>query len=171
MQFNHDNMTGARLAAHLVGLVPEWSGSRVQRALAAHDIRRPELDDRAVAELLGWTLVVREVFAATSVADTCAAVNRLLQQGTRTAYLSTHDGRRPHLHFTPEDDDLVGRVRSVTAGGLALFVVEAEGRRLGLCARPGCPRAFVDTSRNGTRRYCSARCGNAVAVARHRDRP
>ncbi|AXT86973.1 hypothetical protein C6I20_15860 [Aeromicrobium sp. A1-2] len=54
--------------------------------------------------------------------------------------------------------------------GLELFSVEAEGQRLGVCGAPGCTTAFIDTSRNGRRAYCTARCGNAVAVRRHRDK-
>ncbi|MDD7833841.1 CGNR zinc finger domain-containing protein [Paenarthrobacter sp. AB444] len=34
--------------------------------------------------------------------------------------------------------------------------------------RQSCEVAFVDTSRNGRRSYCSARCGNYDAVRRHR---
>lgn len=40
--------------------------------------------------------------------------------------------------------------------------------RLGAYAGDGCQQVFVYTSRNGRRRYCSARCGNYDAVARHR---
>ncbi|WP_425086266.1 CGNR zinc finger domain-containing protein, partial [Streptomyces hainanensis] len=36
-------------------------------------------------------------------------------------------------------------------------------------ARRGCGLAYVDTSRNGRRAYCSVRCANNDAVARHRE--
>ncbi|WP_302185461.1 CGNR zinc finger domain-containing protein [Streptomyces sp. AC555_RSS877] len=42
--------------------------------------------------------------------------------------------------------------------------------RLGRCMRFQCSRAYVDTSRNGRRRYVTARCGNTEAVMRHRSR-
>ncbi|WP_218158630.1 CGNR zinc finger domain-containing protein [Streptosporangium canum] len=35
---------------------------------------------------------------------------------------------------------------------------------------PGCDVAYVDTSRNGRRRFCSTRCSNRVYVADHRRR-
>ena len=82
----------------------------------------------------------------------------------------THDGLPPHLHFAFSDDDLLSRVQAFTAGSLAIFTVEAEGLRLGACARAGCDRVFADTSRNGRRAYCSARCGNTDAVHRYRNR-
>ena len=79
-----------------------------------------------------------------------------------------HDGLSPHLHFASDDDPLVSRVKAVTASGLAIFAVGASGQRLGVCARAGCSTVFYDTSRNGTRTYCTARCGNHEAVRRHR---
>ncbi|WP_372487659.1 CGNR zinc finger domain-containing protein [Agromyces atrinae] len=81
-----------------------------------------------------------------------------------------HDGLDPHLHFAPDSDGLASRVRAATAGGLAIFLAETRGARLGTCRRIGCDRAFVDLGRNATRRYYSTRCGNTDAVARHRAR-
>lgn len=83
-------------------------------------------------------------------------------------FLTTHDGMDPHLHFAETSDGLVERVRAVTAGGLAIFMTEAAGGRLGTCARSGCNKVFADTSRAGRRTYCSTRCGNADAVQRYR---
>ncbi|WP_306904210.1 CGNR zinc finger domain-containing protein [Arthrobacter pascens] len=47
-------------------------------------------------------------------------------------------------------------------------VAWSGGERIGSCARTGCLNAFVDNSKAGRQRYCSARCGNTDAVARHR---
>ncbi|MCW3839010.1 CGNR zinc finger domain-containing protein [Micromonospora yasonensis] len=175
MQFNHDNMTGARLAADLANLVvegrPGMSGvgaGEIEAVLCRHEIRRPSLTTRQAEVLRVWGVRLRGVFEARGTDERCAAINALLGDGTAGVFLTTHDGLRPHLHFTPEDDDVVGRVRAVTAGGLAIFAVEAEGRRLGVCARSTCVTVFLDTSRNGRREYCSARCGNHDAVHRHR---
>ena len=62
----------------------------------------------------------------------------------------------------------MSRVKAVTTGGLALFIAWSGGLRIGTCARPACVRAFIDNSKAGRQRYCSARCGNTDAVARHR---
>lgn len=85
-------------------------------------------------------------------------------------YLTTHDDLRPHLHFALDAQDLQSRVKAVTAGGLARFAMEAGGKRLGVCALDPCRTAFVDTSRNGRRASCSARCATTDAVRRHRGR-
>ncbi|WP_198940593.1 CGNR zinc finger domain-containing protein [Micromonospora sp. CB01531] len=168
-------MTGAHLAADLANLVVEGrtggggvGAGELEAVLRTHEIRRPALTTRQAQVLRVWGARLRAVFEASGTEERCTAINALLVEGTAGVFLTTHDGRRPHLHFTPEDDDVVGRVRAVTAGGLAIFAVEAEGRRLGVCARSTCVTVFVDTSRNGRREYCSARCGNHDAVQRHR---
>ncbi|ANZ27305.1 hypothetical protein A4U64_23470 [Rhodococcus sp. WB1] len=172
MQFNHDNMTGALLAADLVNLVERsaWTVPEVQAVFREHVIRWSDVDKSDVPALRRWTTRLRAVFVAPDEEQRCRSINALLLDGVASVYLTTHDNHRPHLHFTPDEDDLVGRVMAVTAGGLAIFTVEAEGGRLGACANAGCVRVFVDTSRNGRRAYCSARCGNADAVRRHRAR-
>ncbi len=170
MQFNHDNMTGTELSVALVNLdgAGTWSRETVLEVLLDSQVRRAELTDRACQELRDWTRSLRQVFEAASSDLRCDAVNHLLTAGAGRPYLTTHDGLRPHLHFAPESDDVVGRVKAVTASSLAIFTVEAEGTRLGVCARTTCDTVFVDTSRNGRRAYCTARCGNFDAVARHR---
>ncbi len=169
MQFNHDNMTGPLLAADLVTLAGRgWSRAAVAELLAVHAIRRRELSEEACERLRLWAAKLRTAFTARSVPERIEAINALLAVGTSHAYLTTHDELRPHLHFAAENDDLVARVQAVTAGGLAIFSVEAEGARLGACERDGCPAVFVDTSRNGRRSYCSTTCGNYEAVRRHR---
>lgn len=170
MQFNHDNMTGTALSVALVNLdgVGDWSRDAALEVLLDHHVRRADLTDGAAHELRTWTRALRRVFEAGSPDQRCDAVNALLAAGAGRPYLTTHDGLRPHLHFAPDGDDVVGRVKAVTAGSLSFFTVEAEGARLGVCARTGCGTVFVDTSRNGRRAYCTARCGNYDAVTRHR---
>src|SRR5207248_467720 len=54
---------------------------------------------------------------------------------------------------------------------LAFFVVAGEQERLRRCEAPDCRRAFVDLSRNRSRRYCDSRtCGNRLHVAAYRAR-
>lgn len=162
-------MTGPLLAVGLVNLgIHGWSVGAAQSVLQDYEIRRFALNSETSELLRDWALRLRSVFDVTTVESRCETINVLLEAGTARAYLTTHDRLRPHLHFASDDDDVVPRVKAVTAGGLALFIVESDGRRLGICARKDCGTAFVDTSRNGKRSYCSARCGNYEAVQRHR---
>ncbi|WP_427135311.1 CGNR zinc finger domain-containing protein [Pseudarthrobacter sp. S9] len=163
-------MTGPLLAADLVNLARggEWTPGAAKQILDGHQIRRTALTSSSSEQLRQWSLRLLTAFEPTSVEARCAAINGLLERGTSRAYLTTHDQLRPHLHFASDEDDVVARVKAVTAGGLAIFAVGSDALRLGVCLRAGCGIAFVDTSRNGLRSYCSARCGNNDAVQRHR---
>jgi predicted RNA-binding Zn ribbon-like protein len=81
-----------------------------------------------------------------------------------------HDGHPPHLHYITGTEDPVARIKATVAGGLAVALCGAGGQRLGRCDRPTCHFVYVDTSRNGRRRFCSLACANRVNVAAHRAR-
>ena len=165
MSFDHDHQVGPRLAAALVN-----AGSRADFAsiLVDHDIRRPALTGADEAKLETWVRRLRPVFVSEGIEDRCSAVNALLSDVAGALFLTTHNDTPPHLHLVPDERDVVTRVQSVTAGGLAFFVAWSGGRRLGSCDRTRCGRAYIDLSKGGRQRYCSARCGNTDAVARHR---
>jgi len=42
--------------------------------------------------------------------------------------------------------------------------------RLGVCTAPHCDRVYVDTSRNGSRRFCSTACQNRGKAAAFHER-
>jgi predicted RNA-binding Zn ribbon-like protein len=172
MQFNHDNMSGVWLAEELVNMqeAGTWDIPALQDLLTRYLFRQPELDIAAVRELLEWVPLLGSVFDAPDEEARCRAVNTLLDQGVRRVFLTTHDGMLPHMHFADTGDSVVERLRAMTAGGLAIFITEAGGARLGGCARKECRQVFADTSRGGRRAYCSARCGNKDAVERYRGR-
>lgn len=165
MHFNHDNRVGPELAVALVNAEPETD---LERLLRDHAIRWPRLDDEAITVLRDWADALRVVFMTTEPQARCAVLNGLLDEAAGRIHLTTHDGLDPHLHLVADERDVVARVKAVTAGGLAFLTAWTGGTRLGVCGRDGCGLVFVDTSRNARRRYCSARCGNYDAVARHR---
>ncbi len=165
MHFNHDNRVGPELAVALVNAEPE---ADLEQLLRAHSIRWPRLDDEGVTVLREWAGALRAVFTTTEPQERCAVINRLLDEAAGRIHLTTHDGLDPHLHLVADERDVVARVKAVTAGGLAFLTAWTGGTRLGVCDRAGCGLVFVDTSRNARRRYCTARCGNYDAVARHR---
>ncbi|NKX53619.1 CGNR zinc finger domain-containing protein [Arthrobacter mobilis] len=172
MQFNHDNMSGAWLAEELVNMLEAdtWEIPELEDLLRRYRFRQPGLGPADGHQLREWATRLRPVFDAPDEGIRCAAANSLLDQGVRRVFLTTHDGMLPHMHFADAGDSVVERLRAMTAGGLAVFIAEAGGSRLGSCAGKECRRVFVDTSRGGRRAYCSARCGNSDAVQRYRDR-
>ncbi|MFD0169919.1 CGNR zinc finger domain-containing protein [Streptomyces decoyicus] len=169
MKQNHYGRLGAVLSADLINL-PEMSAASIQRLLETHEIRRAEITGADVEGFGRWRDQLARVFGCRDAAEQCSAVNDLLVEATIRPWVSTHDGLQPHLHFVPDSADVLSRVKAVTAGGLAFVLCWEGGARLGRCMRCECSRAYVDTSRNGQRRYCTARCGNTEAVMRHRSR-
>lgn len=172
MQFNHDNLVRVALAVELVNTwAPEGrAAATLEELIRRHAILRPALDPGAAEQLDAWSEQLRTVFEADGVDARCERINALFDEAAGRTYLSTHDGNRPHFHWAADGDSAVSRVKAVTAGGLAVFTIEAGGTRLGVCTREDCSTVFADTSRNGRRAYCSSRCGNYDAVQRHRDR-
>lgn len=54
--------------------------------------------------------------------------------------------------------------------GLAFHLTEHGVDRLGLCEAAPCRNAYLDTSTNRSRRYCSDRCATRANVAAYRAR-
>ena len=54
--------------------------------------------------------------------------------------------------------------------GLAFHLTEYGVDRLGLCEAAPCRNAYLDTSTNRSRRYCSDRCATRANVAAYRAR-
>ncbi|MBF6171794.1 CGNR zinc finger domain-containing protein [Nocardia blacklockiae] len=163
MHFNPYGGMGAELAAVLVNADPAADLVRVLDEFGYRPVTT--LDERQSAELRRWIGRLDEVFTAPSV----PLLNALLAETTSRPYISTHDGRPPHLHYAWEGDPMDERVKAYTAAGLATLFCE-DASRIGRCARAGCRVVFVDTSRNGRRRFCSTRCSTRVHVAEHRRR-
>lgn len=90
-------------------------------------------------------------------------LNALLVRHPVRPRLSDHDGQGWHLHLA--EDSAASAVM-----GLAAVVAELGADRLGRCQEPHCGRAFLDTSSNRSRRYCSSRCATRANVAAHRRR-
>lgn len=138
--------------------------------LIEHRMVRTAVTAGQAAELRAWAARLAPVFGERDQATQIKLVNELLDGTTAKPYVSAHDGREPHLHFFSVDADIVARARDTTSGGLAMALSFAGGDRLGRCDRDGCEIVYVDTSRNGRRRFCSPGCANRVNVAAHRAR-
>lgn len=164
----HFNPYGGPAALVAADLVNAGSASELLAGMVRHGMAIPALSGDEATRIGAWAHRLRPVFAAAPEARP-ALVNDLLAEAACRPSITTHDGKPPHLHYSAEDAGPVGRVRAYTAGGLAHLVCEAPDR-LGVCGREGCETAYVDTSRNGRRRFCSTRCATRVHVAGHRAR-
>lgn len=97
-------------------------------------------------------------------------VNELLRQANALPQLVKHDEWDYHLHATPHDAPLATRMAVEAAMAFVDVVRSKELSRLRICEYPGCGNVVVDLSKNRSKRFCEAGCGNRAAVAAYRAR-
>ncbi|GAB7053006.1 CGNR zinc finger domain-containing protein [Catenuloplanes indicus] len=97
-------------------------------------------------------------------------VNRMLREGKALPYLARHDDLDWHLHATDPDAPLAVRMRVEAALALIDVIRMDETGRLRVCGATDCTGVFVDLSKNGSKRFCSVRCGNRMNMIAHRSR-
>jgi predicted RNA-binding Zn ribbon-like protein len=144
-------------------------GLRALLAEAGRDAQPARPDLEALRELREELAAVFARAASGDEREAVARLNALLVRHPVRPQISGHDGQGWHLHLVegggPAEQWAVGSVM-----GLAALVTELGADRLGMCAATPCQRAFLDTSSNRSRRYCSERCASRANVAAHRAR-
>lgn len=109
---------------------------------------------------------IRAVVSAGDPASASDRLNSVLARGRLRLSLGP-DGRSQRV---VEVDDPPWRPAVLAAYDL-LSLLDARPERIRRCDHPNCVLWFLDTSRNGTRRWCSmATCGNRSKVQRHYSR-
>ena len=145
----------------------------VTGVLLEADGRRPRPSRAATDRLAALAPELRAVFAAADAADLDAAaarVNALIEATSPRPQLDRDGTGAYRLHFHGPDDSFDRGWAAGIAAGLAIALGSDLAGRLGVCAAPACDRVYVDTSRNGGRRFCSSRCQSRVKAAAHRAR-
>ncbi|MCP9944627.1 CGNR zinc finger domain-containing protein [Streptomyces somaliensis] len=122
---------------------------------------------------------LRAVFTAADGGDQARAVdllNSLLLEFPVSPQISGHDlldaegHPRWHMHLAEHPSNATAGYAAVAAMGLAFHLTEFGADRLGLCRAAPCRNAYLDTSTNRSRRYCSDRCATRANVAAYRAR-
>jgi CGNR zinc finger/Putative stress-induced transcription regulator len=111
------------------------------------------------------------VLTAPTAAVVVARLNTLIAEGvTGAEVVARADGRwvlaltaRPRLRLDK-------RLMAAAVDELVELVSTVGPERIRACGAAPCREIFVDTSRNGRRRYCSRRCANRLNANRHRHR-
>lgn len=187
MEFDsHTSGVVASAIASINAVAPGWAhgkqyhpptGDELREALIAAVHRgaqpRREISDAEVTELAGYLGELRVAFGMLDMDDidgACELVNKILVETKATPMLSHHDGEPWHLHFHSRDASWSQGSAGSMATALAMVLGSPSADRLGLCSAPSCDRAYVDTSRNGARRFCSTACQNRVKAASFRER-
>jgi predicted RNA-binding Zn ribbon-like protein len=109
----------------------------------------------------------RGFFVACSRGDgteAAARLNELLIQYPVHPQLSGHDGQAWHVHYT-ESGSMSDKYAAGAAMGLAVRLADLGLDRFGLCQAAPCQGVFIDTTPEGTRRYCSRRCADRASLA------
>ncbi|MBA3339672.1 MAG: CGNR zinc finger domain-containing protein [Geodermatophilaceae bacterium] len=103
-------------------------------------------------------------------AEMVRRLNELLGAHPIRPRVSGHDESTWHLHVHDQSASVAEYLSSEALLGLAILVTELGATRLGRCAASKCSDAFVDTSANRSRRFCSTRCATRTNVAALRRR-
>jgi predicted RNA-binding Zn ribbon-like protein len=122
---------------------------------------------------------LRGVFEAAAEGDEVRAVdllNALLLEFPVSPQVSGHrttgpDGRPAwHLHLAENAATAAAGWAATACMGLATQLTALGVDRLGVCQAPPCRNAYLDTTTNRSRRYCSDRCATRANVAAYRAR-
>lgn len=166
-------------------LTPGWSGGRecfpeqqdrilaTEQALALGSRRNRAVTAAEADQLATYAASLREVFEHADGGDmdsACERANALLANTGAVPVLARHDDEPWHLHFHAVGAPFAQGWAAAMATALAIVLGNAFADRIGVCSAPSCDRVYVDTSRNGTRRFCSTACQNRVKAATFRQR-
>lgn len=147
-----------RTPADLVRFLDDqgWSGGRAgdQTELGAVRALRPRLREL-------WRLEEH---------DLVAVLNQILAEAGALPQLVDHDDLGWHIHAVPQEAPLSTRMAVLAAMAFVDVVRSGELDRLKTCAADDCEHVVVDLSRNRSRRFCEAGCGNRENVRAYRDR-
>ena len=138
----------------------EWHGlSGAAQATGEPDVQRlRDLRDRFDA-----------VFEATDEDEAASRINDLVRDYGRPPQLERVEGGW-RLRSWPDEREGLDAAAAFAAVGLLEALRDLGWARFGRCAGSPCRCAFVDRSRNRSRRYCCALCSDRVAQASSRAR-
>lgn len=179
MLFAHDTEDALGFVAALANTVPDASQSRTDElstpaALDALLDRnaysgRRDLDAAELREVHAVRAELRSIWTL-DVDRAVVEVNRLLAEADAVPQLRRHDGFGWHIHATEPAASLAERIRVEAALALVDVIRSGATDRLRVCAAEDCDGLLVDLSRNGSKRFCSVRCGNRMNVNAYRER-
>ncbi|MGY0022640.1 CGNR zinc finger domain-containing protein [Streptomyces sp. cg35] len=183
MLITHDTRCALDAVVDLVNTAPDGdddsaTADRLATVAALADfVRKHEISDvgvlaeRDLEAVLAIRAQFAQVFAVPDPHSAATVINDLVAAAGTTPRLTDHDGYDWHVHYFAPGASVADHLAADCGMALAFFVVAGEQERLRRCEAPDCRHAFVDLSRNRSRRYCDSRtCGNRLHVAAYRAR-
>jgi predicted RNA-binding Zn ribbon-like protein len=98
------------------------------------------------------------------------SVNELLRDAGALPQLTRSGDWDYRLHASSPDAPVASRLAIESAMAIVDVVRAGELERLRVCTAEDCDNVLVDLSKNRSRRYCDAGCGNRANVAAYRAR-
>jgi predicted RNA-binding Zn ribbon-like protein len=137
---------------------------RVGRPEAARVARNSDLAEvRRVRDRL------RRVFDTDDVGEAAQVLNELAEDVAAVPRLEDVGGMWK-VRFGPTERSVAAHLGATAAAAL-IDIVQAHGlTRFGTCSGPPCTGAFVDSTKNRSKRYCCQWCADREAQRRHRAR-
>jgi predicted RNA-binding Zn ribbon-like protein len=179
MIFTDDTVAALGFVAALADTVPEASESGTDELSTPEQLAalldawiysgRRDGDPQELAEVAEARERLRELWTLDRDAMV-SEVNAILAEAEATPRLVRHDGLDWHIHATSPDAPLADRILVEAAMALVDVIRADETDRLRGCAADDCAGIFIDLSKNASRRFCSTRCGNRMAVRAYRAR-
>jgi predicted RNA-binding Zn ribbon-like protein len=112
---------------------------------------------------------LRVVFETADVSEAARALNEIALDAHAVPRLEPSRGAW-ELRFGPDERTLTQHLAATAATAL-MEVVQAHGlTRFGTCSAPPCTGAFVDRTKNRSKRYCCELCADRAAQQHHRAR-
>lgn len=125
--------------------------------------------ERDLAEVKHLRERLRRVFETRDVREAARVLNDVADEARAVPRLE-HTGGELTLRFGPDERAVAAHIGATCAAAL-LEIVQAHGlNRFGICAAPPCTGAFVDRTKNRSKRYCCELCTDRAAQSRHRAR-
>ncbi|HEY6801134.1 MAG TPA: CGNR zinc finger domain-containing protein [Agromyces sp.] len=179
MFFTHDTESALLFVAALIDTVPEASDSGSDELADPAELialldaweysGRRDGDARELSEVRDARDRLRELWLLDRD-DAASAVNTLLAESHALPQLVRHDRIDWHIHATELDAPLARRILVEAAMAFIDVIRSDQMDRLRECDADDCESLYVDLSKNASRRFCSTRCGNRMAVRAYRAR-
>ena len=109
------------------------------------------------------------VFDADGEEEAASRLNELAREHGTPPVLE-RAGKSWRLRSWPDESEGLPAVAAYATAGLLAAFQELGWARFGRCAGAPCRCAYVDRSRNRSRRYCCTLCADRVAQAQYRSR-
>lgn len=130
---------------------------------------RFDRDDAELDQVLENRALFRRLWSLPTD-DAVVEVNSMFREAGALPYLTKHDHYDWHLHATDQEAPLAERMRVEVAIAFADVIRTASMDRLRVCGADDCDGLLLDLSRNGSKVFCSVRCGNRMNQIAYRAR-